>query len=249
MTCEFESPIIQKLDEHLSGDACFVVSVFRDETDSYAITIDNRSEFANDAISIADLIPILPTGSSWAQALGWHSYIGIPFQTKSERWIAIGAEEIHKHASRGAFPIYKAYIFPFDMAPTVVSKRLERLATSISSSTMPFLYYGIIKEVVAKGRGINPDDHAKLEACIIRKASEYYRKSRALLFRSLILSEQTVLNIKHQSRSTRQSSQSRLNHEYFLMATVPSIERTFSARTQRLLKLAECIECRCVFFL
>lgn len=219
-------PIFQKLEKSLLGEAVFVISQRIDyRQNRYTINVQRLSRSEEVALSKSDVVclNLLPSGSRWWQGLGWHSYVGIPFHLGNKRWVAIGAETIVQYNQKHAHPLFLAFVFP--LGSQRLFERLQDLATSINPTGKRNVRKANTGILFSNSR--NPNEHAKLEAWMIRNAAITYRRGNSpILFRTLILAEDEIRKPGYPAPNfwRRKSG--------FLMATVPSILQTFSLQTK-----------------
>ncbi|RMG24761.1 MAG: hypothetical protein D6732_23265 [Methanobacteriota archaeon] len=225
-------PIFEKLEQSLRSKAVFVISQRIDyRQNRYTLNVQRLSRSEKVVLSKSDVVRLnlLPSGSRWWQGLGWHSYVGIPFYLDNRQWVAIGAETIVQYHQKYTHPLFLAFVFP--LGSQRLFDGLQDLATSINPTEK--------QNVIKANTGIvfsnsqNPNDHAKLEAWIIRNAAITYKKGNSpILFRTLILTEDEIRKPEYPAPNfwRRKSG--------FLMATIPSIQQTFSLQTK--IKLLIC---------
>lgn len=205
-------PAIVLLDRHLSGgSAACSVSLGRDENDEYGLTVEPPEGLP---CSSSQIIDIMPAGSFWSHLLGWHSFVGIPFPEESPRWMALGVETVAPHPTRGAYLLFKAYLFELPLEEEPVS-RLEGLARKMYPLAEPYRK----KEGFFFCHSTSAEEHVPIAATVIFTASESFRRrpQSAMLFRTVVMTEQ--------QRFTRQRP--------VFMVTVPSISMYFSDRPFR----------------
>lgn len=107
---EFVERGFDALDSILGPHASHRVELRRDATDSFAVSISTLDPLG-DLLSKEDVLPLLPVGSTWQTAIGWRSFYGVPFRRQTKLHLALGAEGILRHATRGAYPIAKVFLF------------------------------------------------------------------------------------------------------------------------------------------
>jgi hypothetical protein len=202
-------PALALLDRHLSaGGATCSVNLGRDENDEYGFTVEPAEGLP---CSPGQIIDIMPAGSFWSHLLGWHSFVGIPFPEESPRWMALGVETVAPHPTRGAYLLFKAYLFELPLAEDAIS-RLESLAREMYPPAAPYRE----KEGFFSCDSMSAEEHAPIAARVIFTAAEFFRcrPQSAMLFRTAVMTEQ--------QRFTRQRP--------VFMVTVPPIRRYFSTR-------------------
>jgi hypothetical protein len=222
----------------LSEVAICTVCFRRDQTDSYSIELTPEDESLRAGFGKKDAMLVLPKGSRWSPALGWRCFFGIPLQTESGTWLVLGAEGVMADEARGAYPVFHGYVFRFETIPKV---QLLSLADSIDRGQgSPTIAggYGIIES-----GSLTPVDHRSLEARIIRSSVPSYEQGQHLLFRTLVLSEdQLPPNFLLRRFLWALYTQMGIYYSHFLMATVPSISKNFSAGA----KIRLALERRCM---
>jgi hypothetical protein len=222
MASHHELPVMQTVDTWFADGAVSLINLDRDESDTFDLSIENLTDSEATIPTRVTAFELLPAGSKWAQVVGWHSYIGIPFPPKNPEWIALGAETVVEHPTRGAFPLFRAYVHPFPLSSDLI-ECLEKFAASLHTLT------GAEQGAVNGANGLirttskSPQEHHWIESCIIRYAAAVYRKQTTapFLFRTLVLSESQLTGEKYPR--PRITADPRC-----IMATVPAIEKLFS---------------------
>jgi hypothetical protein len=238
---------------HFAQEALASIIVNRNEQNGYSIRVVSKDECLSPRLTEADVITLLPAGSRWLPAVGWHSYFGIPFRFDNKIWLAAGAEVVNRHQARGAYVSFFAFIFPFHQPPI---RQLAELAIELGATlpeqvpvrpansqrlffehALKFMADGFSRldllghsYKVVESSSRTPAEHTKVEAEIIREAAESYSKRELLLFRTLILSENQLE--RHQSLFSgcqKKKTFAKLQIRYckYLAATVPTIKSTF----------------------
>ena len=224
-------PVLQRVDEWFADGAVSLIKLDRDESDTFNLTIQNLTDSEETIPTRAVAFELLPPGSKWAQVVGWHSYIGIPFPPKNPHWIALGGETVVEHPTRGAFPVFRAYTHQFPLSVKRI-ELLRKLADSLYSLSDEELQAVNGANGLIRSTSQSPQEHQWIESWIIRYAANLYREQRTLpfLFRTLVLSESQLTGEKYpHPRIT--------NNPTCMMATVPVIEKTFSRININLLQL------------
>jgi hypothetical protein len=215
-------PFMQHVDEWFADGAVSLIKLDRDESDTFSLTIQNRTDSVETIPTRAVAFELLPTGSKWSSVVGWHSYIGIPFPPKHPQWIALGGETVVEHPTRGAFPVFRAYTHQFPLSVKLI-ELLGKLADSLYSLSDKELQAVNGANGLIRSTSQSPQEHQWIESWIIRYAANLYSQQRSLpfLFRTLVLSESQLTGEKYpHPRIT--------NDPTCMMATVPSLEKTFS---------------------
>ena len=203
----------------LKPEAYAVIHVGRNTEDEFSLDLEPGARTRRLALSASDALPLLPAGSRWTDALGWYSYVGIPFGAVARRWLAVGVEVVRAHPSRGAYPTLEVCLFPFGEPPVAgliaMSKAIDP-DQSEGTASEPLEFWrnpGFIQ-----GTARTPVEHRRVEAMVLRYAARWYEQERALLFRSLVLSED---ELPWRTPTGR-------HHPKYLMATVPAVSEGFS---------------------
>lgn len=222
-------PAFERLTNLLGERASFVISQGIDyRKDSFTLSVRRLAYSPGDTIlSKADVIRLrlLPSGSRWRQGLGWHSYFGIPFRLDGRQWVAIGAEAIVRYRQKYAHPVFLAFVFSIHSSQD--QQLLERLQSLAADIYPGVRRAGRTRTGVVFSSSRTIAEHAWLEAWIIQAAAITYRiDKQPLLFRTLILAEDEIRKPGYPGPNFWGSRSG------YLMATVPSIRRTFSLRTR-----------------
>jgi len=215
--------IIQSVDKWFADGALSVIKLDRDESDTFNLSIQNLSDSEDVIPTRATAFELLPAGSKWTQVVGWHSYVGIPFPPQNPQWIALGAETIVQHPTRGAHPLFRAYTHHLPLSSNLI-EHFEKLADSL---------YKLSTEEQKSVNGTNgliratsetPQEHHWIESWILRYAMKTYSGDMRLpiLFRTLVLSESQLTGEKYPHPKNGNEPPD------CMMATVPNIEKTFS---------------------
>jgi hypothetical protein len=209
------------------------ISFDRDETDSFALTLERlRLPDASAAMKAEPelkkdaLLPLLPRGSQWNPAVGWRSFVVLPFVVPGVCAAAVGVEGIVPHASRGAFPVMRAFLISAEK----ISVALAELAASLPDA-------GRISESLHRRRFIktsearSPREHQQWEGAMLRAAAEAWRSGEAKLLRTLMLSEDQAPWSRQWTDTLRELTLDADGPSY-LVATVPVIRAQFSPSTR-----------------
>jgi hypothetical protein len=225
MVSNRDLPVMQNVDTWFADGAISLIKLDRDESDSFNLTIENLSNSEETIPSRAVAFELLPAGSKWTQVVGWHSYIGIPFPPKNPQWIALGAETVVKHGTRGAYPLFCAYVHPFPLSVDLIG-RLGKLAASLYQLSGQEAKSVNWTNGLIRATSQSPQQHQWIESWIIQYATKSYREQRSfpLVFRTLILSESQLLGEKYPHPKIANDPPN------CMMATVPVIEKTFSPK-------------------
>jgi hypothetical protein len=219
--------------ETIAPLASHELSFDRDATDSFALKLERLREGAGAGAGKArrdvpkdDLLPLLPQGSRWNPAVGWRSFVVLPFERPGICAAAVGVEAVVPHASRGAFPIMRAFLMPAEN----ISPALCRLASGLPSpDRSPELLdrRGVIR--ISNAR--SPGEHEQHEGLMLRAAAESWRFGEPRLLRTLMLSDDQAPWPRHWSETLREMTHDTSRPPY-LIATVPAIRAQFSRSTR-----------------
>jgi hypothetical protein len=207
------------------------ISFDRDETDSFALTLERLSLPKGSAaiepeLQKDDLLPLLPRGSQWNPAVGWRSFVVLPFDVPGVCAAAVGVEGIVPHASRGAFPMMRAFLISAEK----ISVGLSQLAALLPDA-------GRISELLYRRCFIktsdarSPREHQQWEGAMLRAAAEAWRAAEPRLLRTLLLSEDQAPWPRHWTDQLRELALDADGPSY-LVATVPAIRDQFSRSTR-----------------
>jgi hypothetical protein len=156
----------------------------RDQTDSYQIRLQAvRSDRRQ--LTRAEVMPALPVGSRWADAVGWESYVVFPALSQPDRVVLIGLEHVVPHRSREAYPVFAGAVLPLADVPAA----LRAIAAGLDSENTDDIAatYGVVS---SSARSI--DEHRKTAAWILRAASSAFAADKQLLVRTAILTQDEV---------------------------------------------------------
>lgn len=258
---EITSQNLNKLDACLSNGAWFIVKQNREQGRGFVISIEQLRGPSHLSLSEMHILDFLPAGSKWVQARHWRSYFCIPFRARDLVWVAVGSQLIIEHGARQAYPVFRAYLFPFNLrggADKCLIENLTKLADNIDDGRKEF-------KPNEKARGIVMSDsrtiaeHSSIEAWIIRCAMVSYRLNNLILFRTLVMCEDEIrkvdypdfsflllkglryLKMQNRARPYLRFIHSHLfpNNTDFLMTAIPHICDTFSPRIQRMIRFHE----------
>lgn len=219
MTLEMNPTVIDIVDKWFATHSNATINLDRDNTDKYALTITPA------LIDKSVALHLIPNGNLWSPALNWRSFFGIPIPNAfgSIKWLTLGGETVVKHPNRGAYPVFRSYLFKFPISGEVIDA-LEALGNEVDTS----------KAIEENSQNINfanglirsvsktPTQHQHLERWIIHYATKQYRKRIPFMFRTLLLNEQQLTNSKFPHPRLLN------NPPDCMMCTVPQIEKTFS---------------------
>jgi hypothetical protein len=216
--------------EALAPLASHSISFDRDQTDSFALTLQRltRPDGADSLKDVRkdDLLPLLPRGSHWNPAVGWRSFVVLPFDIPGICAAAVGVEGVVPHASRGAFPIMRAFLMPAKSIPVALSQ----LAATLPAT-------GGISELLDRRCFIkisdarSPSEHERYEGPMLRAAAEAWRFGEQKLLRTLMLSDDQAPWPRRWTDKLREMALDS-NHSSYLVATVPAIRAQFSRSTR-----------------
>jgi hypothetical protein len=192
----------------------------RDETDSYSTALVKCAESREGApeLAEADLLCLLPSGSSWRHALAQRSLYGMTVENRDASYTIVGKEEIVPHPTRGAYPVVDAYLFE--------DIRAAARYLTLLQDQLPAPQRGCLSspQGVIQAASTTPDEHRSVEAAIIEAASRRWSQGSPFLFRTLILSD-SPFRIEGHPRPMFFKQKSTLimrdKFQPFLMATMP----------------------------
>lgn len=213
----------------IAPDASYIVEFDRDASDSYSIGIETqRPPPRGRDLGKNDVLPLLPLGSRWEPALGWRSFFARPFAWSGQTWWALGIQGVVRHETRGAYPVSKVALFPPQQFPHL---GLEELASRLFSGRFP---PGPVTYGVLRASSETPAAHARVEAWMLGRAVAAHHARRPLIFRTLVLSEDEVPRLPMLNGLVRALGMDELLEmvgasPQILVATVPSIRKTFSS--------------------
>ena len=173
-----------------------------------------------------DLLPLLPRGSRWNPAVGWRSFVVLPFEVPGICAAAVGVEGVVPHASRGAFPVMRALLVRAENVSSVLSQLAAqlpgtgRLAESLDRRCF-------VKISSAR----SPSEHQQHEGPMLRAAAEAWKFGERKLLRTLLLSDDQTPWPKRWRDKLRELAADADNPSY-LVATVPAIRAQFSRATR-----------------
>jgi hypothetical protein len=158
----------------------------RDDTDSYRIQMATlRSD--REQLTRSEVMPALPVGSRWEDALGWESYVLFPIKRsiRCNDLVIIGIEYAVQHVSRGAYAIFGGVVVPASQACHVANAIADVLHAP--EVTPPSSAYGI---VISDARTLK--QHRRTAAWILRAAGIAYAEGKAQFVRTLLLTQDEV---------------------------------------------------------
>ena len=202
----------------VGGDASHHVRFDRDGSDSYRIQIEPVAAGAG-AVQRSHVMPVLPVGSRWADAVGWESHVVMPARLLPGLGAAIvGLEVVVPHASRGAYPVFAGAVVPEARVPAV----LRRLALALDPDGRPSeaATYGVVESASR-----SPAEHTRPAASLLRSCARAFEQRERLLTRTLLLTEDEAIQ-----------TVSLLGTD-FLVATAPGLRDRFSPEARLRLRL------------
>lgn len=195
----------------------------RDETDSYRIRFE-EVRAASRQLTRAEVMPALPVGSRWAEAVGWESYVVFPVKDLGAHDAAlVGIEYVVPHPSRGAYPVFAGVVIPIaDVASALraIAEGLDPENTFAVAAT-----YGVVPSDAQ-----SVDQHRHKAAWILRSASAAFDSGAQPLVRTAILTEDEV------------PSAGTLLSGSILLGTVSPLRSRFSWKARASLRLSSRIE-------
>ncbi len=194
----------------------------RDESDSYRIQLETGAASGR-ALTRAQVMPALPVGSRWTDAVGWESYVVFPSNELESPDVAIvGIEYVVPHATRNAYPVFAGALVAMDAVPGILRSIAKRLVPegAESPSSPVEATYGV---VTSKSR--SPAEHLPCAAWLLQAAATSFEADDPLLVRTLVLTEDEVPKARH------------LLSRSLLLGTAPPIRSRFSASARAVLSL------------
>lgn len=208
------------------------ISFDRDTSDSFTLTLQRLAageaagQDVRQDVQKDQLLPLLPRGSRWHPALGWRSFVVLPFEVPGVCAAAVGMEGVVPHSSRGAFPIMRAFLMQADR----VSPALLRLAAGLPAVLG---VAGLLdrRGVVIPSDALSAVDHQRYEAPMLLAAAEAWRSGEAKLLRTVLLSDDQAPWPRRWTEALREAAMDEGGRSY-LVATVPPIRAQFSRSTR-----------------
>jgi hypothetical protein len=164
----------------------------RDAQDRYrvqVIPLVNNPPFDLDETYAS--LELIPSGSTWSPMLGWHSYYGFPHQIGHASCIIIGVQSVLPHSTRGAYLVYRAYVYQISKIQNVAAN-LESLSKSLLTDNFPQETIEF-DEGFVRTKSQTVEEHHIIEYHLIKVAADYYRKKKLLVFRTLVMSASELL--------------------------------------------------------
>jgi hypothetical protein len=209
----------------------------RDATDSFVLALERLAlpDGAREPIGTNvvgkdvgkdDLLPLLPRGSSWNPAVGWRSFVVIPFELPGVCAAAVGVEGVVPHASRGAFPVMRAFLMPAENVPVALSRLAAGLpGTGRGAEWLERRCFIQISDART------PAEHQQHEGPMLRAAAEAWGFGEKKLLRTLLLSDDQAPWPRRWRDKLRELAED-ANPPSYLVATVPAIRAQFSRSTR-----------------
>jgi hypothetical protein len=212
--------------ETIAPFGCHRITFGRDASDSFSIAVERLKPDGQD-VRKDDLLPLLPRGSGWNGAVGWRSFVVLPFTLGAFSGAAVGVERVVPHLSRGAFPVLRAFL----IVAGEVGAALEHLVAEISARPSPVALPNR-RGAVWRSDALSPAEHERHEAPLLAATAAAWRRGERTLLRTVLLSDDQA----PWRGSRRDRGQS------FLIATVPPIRAHFSPSTRLSLAWRELLE-------
>jgi hypothetical protein len=206
------------LKHHAQAHAAFQFKVTRDETDSYALSLDPLGVQCPAALEVGDLHNLLPTGTSFRRMLGARSWFGSVVQVRGAEYVAVGVQDIVKHETRGAFPESAVYLY---LGLEAAAQGLLAAAEHMPKPAADFKgRYGILSLTNER-----PDDRLVVEPATIRCAAHYWNGGSRFLFRTLLIDQSTLRLPGHPGppRIGARVSGARFEHDRWLIGVTPAV--------------------------
>jgi hypothetical protein len=230
--------VFDKVLDALAGGAEWSVEFDRDADDNYFIRVARTGGHGGD-LHDEDVLPLIPKGSQWSPAQGWRSFFGRFLKISGQCWLALGGQSVVAHAFRGAFPRMRVHLFRFEKprTGTVYDINREReyldalvkaVAVIDAGETPPWCkpYEPGVTTTVIESRATQPQQHTPYEAHILREAKRAYQQDDPLQFRTLILCDAEIQEI-------RVGSDCKQGPAPFIVASAEPIRRSLSKQNQR----------------
>lgn len=194
----------------------------RDETDSYRIRLE-PIHAQRRQLTRAEVMPALPVGSRWADAVGWESYVVFPIAgiAGQDAVAIVGLEYVVAHVSRGAYAVFAGAVVPVTLvrsAVDAIAKELDPDNNATVAST-----YGV---VVSNARSL--EQHRGAAAWMLRAAGSAYSQGDRLTVRTVLLTQDEVPPMRKLVWSRGRGT---------LLGVVPPLRDHFSGSANKVLGL------------
>lgn len=193
----------------------------RDETDSYRLQLEPIHPERRQ-LTRAEVMPALPVGSRWADAIGWESYVLFPIAGSPPLVIA-GLEYVVEHATRGAYAGFAGAVIPADRARDVADAIAAGLDPG-NDERVGSSYGVVISGATTLAR------HSRAAAWILRAGGAAYAEGSPRTVRTVLMTQdevprlRSVLSVGSISRR-------------FLVGVVPPLRDHFTGASNMLLGL------------
>jgi hypothetical protein len=222
--------LFAQLDEVAAAGACHLVELSRSGGGGYRL--EARPLAGSDgALDRSELLPLLPPGSRWFPARGWHAHFGWPLRVRGRWLFAIGTEAVaaaEPGAAPGsdgtAHPVLRAYLHE---APPVAA--FEALAARLDPAPRESHPAAIESPLVLRPLpGSGPEASRAEQAYLLRLAAAAWRRACPALVRTVVLADAELAPLVAIPRRLPQGVMQAL------VGLPAALARTFSPRTQLL---------------
>jgi hypothetical protein len=215
--------------ETLAPFASHRVSFDRDPGDSFAVTVDRlrpRGPDVGHDVGHDELLPLLPRGSQWNAAVGWRSFVVLPFESPGVQAAVVAVEGVVPHATRGAFPILHGFLIGADDVSPALGRLVGGLSTRGLSAGFPDQRW-----VIWSSDAQSPSEHQRHEPWMLSVTADAWRRGEPRLLRTVVLSDDQAPWPRSWGERLRAVASGGGSRPY-LVATVPPIRAHFSRSTR-----------------
>lgn len=216
-----------KMFDFLKNTASQVLYFNRDKDDSFEFGLKILREKGELPLKKNELSFLLPSGSKWQSLIGWRSIFCIPLTKGNVKFYVLGVEEVLPHETRGAYPILHAYIFQEIKELYVALRDIRAILFDKSVPENLVCEYNGVLSVRSK----KPVNYKKHELWIMKCAEKKYMMGEPILFRTLILNELHLEQIKSLSFFNLilgDSNKITIENNRYLLGSSKDIESRFS---------------------
>lgn len=188
---------IRVIRDSLESRCSFSITLDRDDADDFRPEgAPGQTELA---LSLSEILSLLPNGSYWSYALGWRSFFIVQYPpSEPHQWTIIGFDGVVPHPTRSAYPVYYGCAFPFGRLPGSYIKDLATNLRLQSNIRLGDSYYypsfGLI-ESSSRDQG----EHTEFEIQMLYRAAEIIKHYPDMQLRTLVYSDQQVLALNANS--------------------------------------------------
>ncbi|MEM8721846.1 MAG: hypothetical protein AAGE84_21540 [Cyanobacteria bacterium P01_G01_bin.39] len=184
----------------------YIVKFYRNIEGLDRFEIDIYPKIDDEKLSEELISKILPRGSIWQPALGWYSYVGMPFEFNKLKWLAVGQTSIKPHPNRGAYPEYTGYIYSLDRNGSsiyLLRDGLAKLTDNIAKQNNLDIKNICPETSLIKGKPyrypskvqVDSKEHIKIQCMILSEVSKLYSNSKWVYFSTAILEFEEIFKI------------------------------------------------------